>query len=152
MKRKNKLWQKQKFLTVIKNIGFEERKINEDLCKFRKAKDRKQSTIITFKSYSFRTSVYASRSNIQDREKIKLKLSLTKRRKKIINYAHTVTEPVPGVTFAYVDVNGNLKIRLHEQTEGKYMIPVNSIENLNDIFRKFDWTLPNNNVSDEKDV
>ena len=43
-------------------------------------------------------------------KKIKLKLSLTKRRTKVINYTYTITELVPGVKFAYVDVNGNLKI------------------------------------------
>ena len=40
----------------IKNLGFEERKINEELDKFHrlgKAKDGKQSTIIQFKSHSF---------------------------------------------------------------------------------------------------
>ena len=32
------------------------------------------------------------------------------------------------------------------------MFPFNSIDSLNGIFRKFDWPLPNNNVSDDKDV
>ena len=153
MKQKNKLWEKQK--TVIKNLGFEERKINEELDKchrLRKAKDRKQSTIKWFESHSFQASLYASRSNIQNRKKIKLKLSLTKHRTKIINYAHSITELIPGVKFAYVDVNGNLKINLHDQTKGKYMIPFNSIDSLNGIFRKFGWPLPNNNVSDDKDI
>ena len=85
-------------------------------------------------------------------EKIELKLSSTKLRRKIINYAYTFTKLVPGVTFAYVDVNDNLKIRLHEQTEGKYMIPFNSIDSLNGIFRKLDWLLPSNDVSDDKDI
>ena len=52
---------------LIKNLGFEERKVNEELHKCHrlgKAKDGRQSTIIKFKSHSFRTSVYASRSKI----------------------------------------------------------------------------------------
>ena len=99
---------------MIKNLGFEERKVNEELDKCHrlgKAKDGKQSTIIRFKSHSFRASVYASRNNIQNKKKLKVKLSLTKRRTKIINYAHRITESVPEVKFAYADVNGNLKIR-----------------------------------------
>ena len=74
---------------LIKNVGFTERKVNEELDKCHrlgKAKEGKQFTIIRFKSHSFRaSSVYASRSNIQKRKKLKLKLSLTKPRTKIIN-------------------------------------------------------------------
>ena len=140
---------------LIKNIGFEERKVHEELDKCHrlgKANDGKQSTIIRFKSHSFLTSVYASRSKIENKKKLKVKLSLTKRRTKIINYAHTITEPVPEVKFAYADVNGNLKISLHEQREGKYTFPFNSIDSLHDIFRKFGWPLPNSDVTDDEDV
>ena len=96
---------------LIKNLGFEERKVNDELNKcycLGKAKDGKQSTIIRFKSHSFRTSVYATRSKIQNKKKLKVKLSLTKRRAKIINYTHIITDPVPEVKFAYADVNSNL--------------------------------------------
>ena len=140
---------------LIKNLDFEERKVNKELDKCHllgKAKDGKQSTIIRFKSHPFRASVYASRSNIQNRKKLKLKLSLTKRRIKIINYAHKITEPLPEVKFADADVNGNLKIHLHKQREGKYTFPFNSIDSLHDIFRKFGWPLPNNDVSADEDV
>ena len=50
---------------LIKNLGFEERKVNEELDKCHrlgKAKDGKQSTIIRFKSHSFRASVYARKN------------------------------------------------------------------------------------------
>ena len=107
---------------MIKNLGFEERKVNAELHKcyrLGKAKDGKQSTVTRFKSHSFRASVCASRNNVQNKKKLKVKLSLTKRRTKVINYAHRFTELVPEVKFTYVDVNGNLKIRLHEQREGK---------------------------------
>ena len=61
---------------LIKNLGFEERKVNEELDKCHrlgKAKDGKQSTIIRFKSHSFRGSVYASRNNIQNKKKLEVK-------------------------------------------------------------------------------
>ena len=62
---------------LTKNLGFEERKINGELDKCHrlgKAKDGKQSTIIRSKSPSFRASVYANRSNIQSKKKLKVKL------------------------------------------------------------------------------
>ena len=138
---------------LIKNLGFEERKVNEELNKCHhlgNAKDKKQSTIIQFKSHSFQDSIYASRNNIQNKKKLTVKLSC-KCRTKIINYAHRITESVPEVKFAYADVNGNLKICLHERREGKYMFPFNSIDSLHNIFRKFGWSLPNN-VSNDEDV
>ena len=66
---------------LIKNLGFEERKVNEELDKCHrlgKAKDGKQSTIIWFKSHSFRASVYASRNNIQNKKKLKVKIIINK--------------------------------------------------------------------------
>ena len=71
-------------------------------------------------------AMQAETTQLQNKKKLKVKLSLTKRRTKIINYAHRITESVPEVKFAYADVNGNLKIRLHEQREGKYTFPFNS--------------------------
>ena len=141
---------------LIKKLGFKEGKVNEELNKCHrlgKAKDGKQSTIIRFKSHSFRASVYASRNNIQNKKTLKVKWWLAKRRTtKIINYAIRITESVPEVKFAYADVNGNLKIRLHEQREGKYTFPFNSTDSLHNIFRKFGWPLPNNDISDDEDV
>ena len=148
----SKRWNGRTNYDKNKNLGFEERKVNEELNKCHhlgKAKDGKQSTIIRFK---FQASVYASRSNIQNTKKLKLQISSTKCRTKIINYAHTITEPVPQVKFAYADVNGNLKICPHKRRQGKYMFLFNSIDSLHDIFRKFGWPLPNNDVSDDEDV
>ena len=89
---------------------------------------------------------------MQNKKKLKAKLSLTKHKTKIINYAHRITESVPEVKFGYADVNVNLKICLHEQREGKYRFPLNSIDSLHNIFRKCGWPLPNNDVSDDEDV
>ena len=102
--------------------------------------------------HSFRASAYASRSKMQNEKKLKVKLSLSKCRTKIINYAHTITELVPEVKFAYTDVNGNLKMHLKGQRESKYMFPFNSIDSLHDILRTFGWPLPNSDESDDEDV
>ena len=66
---------------LIKNLGFEERKVNEELDKCHrlgKAKDGKQPTIIRFKFHSVRASVYASRNNIQNKKKLKVKIIINK--------------------------------------------------------------------------
>ena len=111
-----------------------------------------QSNPQLYDSNLTRASVYASRNNIQNKKKFKVKLSLTKRRTKIINHAHRITELVPEVKFAYADINGNLKIRLHEQREGKYTFSFSSIDSIHNIFSKFGWPLPNNDGSDDEDV
>ena len=69
---------------------------------------------------------------MQNKKKLIVKLSLTKRRASIINYGHAITEPAPEVTFAYADVNGNLKICLNEQREGKYPFPFTSTDDSDD--------------------
>lgn len=51
---------------------------------------------------------------------------------------YAITEPVSEVNFVYVDVNGNIKIHLLEQKEGKHRVPFNSIDSLHNIFRIFD--------------
>ena len=84
-------------------------------------------------------------------EKIKSQI-IIKHTTKIINYTHRITELVPEVKFAYADVSSNLKICLHEQREDKCMFPFSNIDNLHNIFRKFDQPLPNNDVSDDDNV
>ena len=71
---------------------------------------------------------------------------------KIINYTHIITEPVPETKLSYAYVDGNLKICLREQREGKYTFPFNSIDSLHNIFRKSAWSLPNMDISDDEDV
>ena len=78
-------------------------------------------------------------------KKLKIKLSLTKRRTKIID---TIEELVPEVKFTCANVNDNLKIRL-EKGECKYTFSFNSINSLHNIFRKFGWSLSNNDISDD---
>ena len=82
-----------------------------------------------------------------------MKSSLAKCRIKIIKLkiGHTITKPVPEDKFAYVDVNGNCNIRLHEQREDKYTFPFASIDNLHDIFRKFGSSLSNDDACDDED-
>ena len=132
----------------IKNLGFEEKKVTQALHKcHRLGKASHKYTIqISLELPSMQAeTTYKTRKNLKS-------LSLAKHRTKIINYAHRITGSVPEVKFAYADVNDNLKIRLHEQREGKYTFPFNSHDSLHNIFRKFGWSLPNNDGSDDDDV
>ena len=82
---------------------------------------KKQKTIFNYKIQISVILSFCLCKQKQQTKQEKVKLSLKIHRTKIINYPHTITEPVPEVKFAYADVNGNLKICLHEPREGKYV-------------------------------
>ena len=75
-------------------------------------------------------------------KKIKVKLSLRKHRTRTIKYAHQITESNAEVKFVYADMNGNLKLRLHNSIDNKYVYEFRSKEKLHELFNKFDWEIP----------
>ena len=75
-----------------------------------------QSIIVKFKSQNFRSRVYEQRKDIKN-EKTKVKLSLTKKRTIILNYALGTNSDKSN--FAFPDANGNLKIRITELVNHK---------------------------------
>ena len=130
---------------LTRNLGFEEAEVQTELDKCHRIgpiKDNnKQSTIIRFKSHSFREKVYSKRKS-RTNKKLKLKLSLTKRRTKLINYAHQVTSTIEEVNFVFADTNGNLKLRLKEPIGNKYVYSFKSKEDLLDLFQQLEWEQP----------
>ena len=74
-----------------------------------KNEDGIQATMLKFKSHLFKESEYHTRKKIKNR-KIKINISLTKKRRKILSYAHQATANIPNVDFPYADINGNLKL------------------------------------------
>ena len=105
-----------------------------------KNEDGTQATILRFKSHFFKESVYHARKKIKNR-KIKIKISLTKKRRKILSYAHQATANIPNVDFLYADINGNLKLRLKENFNNKKVFTFKSKEELHSLFEKFNWEL-----------
>ena len=97
------------------------------------ARDGKQSTVARFKSRAFKENVYQKQKEIIG-TKIKVKLSLTKRRTRTIKYAHQIAENNTEVTFVYADINGNLKLRLHSRIGNKYVCEFRSK-------KIFDWEI-----------
>ena len=86
-----------------------EKQINKCLRIAPKNEDNNQATILKFKSHSLRLSVYHSRKKIKNR-KIKINISPSKKRGKVLSYAHPATASIPNVDFLYADINGNLKL------------------------------------------
>ena len=63
-----------------------------------------------FKSRSFRSKIYRVRKECARRD-LKVRLSLTKRRQNLLNFAQTHLQDEPNFKFVYADEDGNLKGR-----------------------------------------
>ena len=101
---------------LVKNLEFDEERVDREIDKCHrlgKPKSERQSTIILFKTHSFRAVVYEKRKIIKNK-KLKVKLSLTKKRTKILTHAYKMVESNQHIKLAFADVNGNLKVRLNE--------------------------------------
>lgn len=79
-----------------------------------------QAVIVKFKSHSFRSHIYGNRKKIQNK-KIKIKISLTPERRKLLNIATEMTEENPNVDFVFADPNGNLKVKLKRRDHNNKM-------------------------------
>ena len=75
-------------------------------------------------------------------KKIKVKLSLTKHWTRTFKYAHQITENNAKVKFVYADMNGNLKLKLHNSIGNKCVYEFKLKEELHELFNKFDWEIP----------
>ena len=108
---------------MLKNLNFSEKEVDIELDKCHRlgpTRDGKQSTIVRFRLHVFKENVCQKQKEIK-RKKIKVKLSLTKHRTKTIKHAHQITENNAEVKFVYADMNGNLKLRLHNSIGNKYV-------------------------------
>ena len=98
---------------LIHNLKFDEKEVDSEIDKVHsvgKPKDGKQATILRFKSHSFRAKVYEKRKSITNK-KLKVRVSLTKKRSDLIKYAYSITENTPpNLKFVFADINGNLKL------------------------------------------
>ena len=79
---------------LIHNLKLDEKEVDSEMDKVHrvgKPKDGKQATILKFKSHSFRAKVYEKRKSIKNK-KLKVRVSLTKKRSDLIKYAYSITE------------------------------------------------------------
>ena len=84
-----------------------------------------QKVIVRFKSHSFRSKIYRVRKECARRD-IKVRLSLTKRRQNLLNFAQTHLENEPNFKFVYADEDGNLKVRTKEPVGRKFVFSFNN--------------------------
>ena len=101
-----------------------------------KVKDNKQAVIIKFKSDAFRERLYRARKSVP--QGIRFRVSLTKRRIDLIENANKAVESIDVIKFAYADVNGNLKILLNQPLNGRWALPFNNLQELNELITEID--------------
>ena len=100
-----------------------------------KTKDGKkiQDVIVRFKSHSSRYRVYNARKKSQN---IKIMANLTPARSKLLYEANQLVENIDQVHFVFSDVHGNLKFRLMQEFDGKFVFNFFSLDELNSLFKK----------------
>ena len=101
--------------------------------------DGTQSTIVRFKSQSFREKAYVNRKKCTKRN-IKIRLSLTRKRRKTLSYAYKISDKLPNVNFFYADIHGSLKLRLNEPIN-KIIYPFRDKQELPNLSKKFQWNI-----------
>ena len=111
--------------------------------------DGTQSTIVRFKSHSFREKACVNRKKCTDRN-IKIKLSLTRRRRKTLTYAYKISDKLHNVNFIYADIHGNLKLRLNEPINNKIVYPFRDKQELLNLFKKFKWNIDGLELEEEE--
>ena len=72
----------------------------------------------SLKSHSLREKIYRERKNSR---KLKVRISLTKKCRKLLNYAKELTEDIDRVDFVFADIHDKLKVRL-KYINGIYMV------------------------------
>ena len=102
--------------------------------------DGTHRTIVRFKSHSFREKAYVNRKKCTNRN-IKIKLSLTRKRRKTLTYAYKISDKLPNVNFFYADIHSNLKLQLNEPINNKIVYPFRDKQELLNLFKKFKWNI-----------
>ena len=96
--------------------------------------------IVRFKSHSFRAKVFNKRKELKkDGDKsIKIKVCLTKERKKLLNVSKTKLEGNEKVHFVYANINGDIKVRLHHKVNNKNVYDIKNNKDIEEIMIKLD--------------
>ena len=72
--------------------------------------NKHQAIIVRFRTFRERTLVYRARKKLKERFKIGISLDLTQRRLQLLNEAKDLVQDIPGVKFAYSDINCQTRI------------------------------------------
>ena len=102
--------------------------------------DGTQDTIIRFRSHNFRERVYIRRKKNKNTA-IKVKLSLTKKRRNTLKYAYKIQNQVTNVDFFYADIHGNLKFRLKKPINNKTIYNFTDQDDLKETLLKLGYSI-----------
>ena len=112
----------------------------DDIDKSHPIKEIKENRyIVKFTKHSMAETIYKHRKKLikkkedKTNQPIKIKLSLTRRRQELLEYASKVTDNYSPIYFIYTDINGNLKIRLRESIKNGVVFSFNSKTELAEI-------------------
>ena len=105
----------------------------DDINKSHPIKEIKENRyIVKFTKHSMAETIYKHRKKLikkkedKTNQPIKIKVSLTRRRQKLLEYASKVTDDYGLIHFVYTDINGNLKIRLREPIKNRVVFSFHS--------------------------
>lgn len=130
----------------VSSASFED---NFDKChRLGPVKNGKQSTIIRFRTHSFREKLYLDRKNL-DSNNIRFRVSLTSKRIELLKQANEMIKENNNnlFKFAYADVSGNLRILLNKSVDNRWSYPFTNTIELNDLVLKL---ADKCNMSDEE--
>ena len=96
--------------------------------------------IVRFKLHSFQEKANVSRKKCTSRN-IKIRLSLTRKRRKTPTYAYRISDKLPNVNFFYADIHGNLALRLNKPINNKIVYPFRDKQELLNLLKKFQWNI-----------
>ena len=86
-----------------------------------------QNVIVHFRSHQFPTELFCNRKRIKNK-RIKLKLSLTETRTKLLQTLIDKTTDNEKINFCYTDFNRNIKIRLKEKHKEKSVYQIENMD------------------------
>ena len=94
---------------------------------------KNQDVIVRFKSHSARYTVFNARKKTNNHN---IRPNLTPFRSKLLHEATEITSNVNEVNFAFADIHGDLKIRLVNAIEGRFVFSFSTIEELKNLLSK----------------
>ena len=97
----------------------------------------RQDVIVRMKSHSARYAIYNKRKNSKNNN-IRIKPSLTEKRRKLLTEAYKKYENNEKVHFVFCDEHGDLKVRLNSPVNRKYVYRFKTINDIDELIDKLD--------------
>ena len=92
-----------------------------------------QDIIVQMKSHSSRYAIYNKRKTGNNKN-IKITPSITNKRRTLLANAKSKFEGHPAINLIYIDINGDLKVRLNEPIKNSFAFPFEDIDDIENLF------------------